>query len=90
MINLKMKHYDLSVSVHCENGSDGYEVNTSGFLPALEELLSKLEFYDNVNVTITREQEQTDDFTLSLDDSDIDLSDIHIPHSSEHPDVYHV
>jgi hypothetical protein len=90
MINLKMKHYDLSVSVHCENSSEGYEVSTAGLLLALEEFLSKLEFYDNVNVSIVRDQEHVDNFTLSLDDSDIDLSDFHTPLTSEHLDEYHV
>ena len=53
-VNIKMNHYDLCVSVQLST-SDDYEVNTNGFLSTLEDFLSKLEFYENVDIEIKRE-----------------------------------
>ena len=54
-INIKMNRYDICVSVQLSNSEESeYEVNTNGFLSKLEDFLSKLDLYDNVDIEIKR------------------------------------
>lgn len=54
-VNIKMNRYDICVSIQLSNSEESeYEVNTNGFLSSLEDFLSKLDFYDNVDIEIKR------------------------------------
>lgn len=54
-VNIKMNRYDICVSVQLSNSEESeYEINTNGFLSTLEDFLSKLDLYDNVDVEIKR------------------------------------
>ena len=54
-INIKMNRYDICVSVQLSSSDESeYEVNTNGFLSTLEDFLSKLDLYDNVDIEIKR------------------------------------
>lgn len=54
-INIKMNRHDICVSVQLSNSEESeYEVNTNGFLSTLEDFLSKLDLYDNVDIEIKR------------------------------------
>lgn len=54
-INIKMNRYDICVSIQLSSSDESeYEVNTNGFLSTLEDFLSKLDLYDNVDIEIKR------------------------------------
>ena len=75
MIELKMKRYGLSVSVNCTSSDDAYAVNTSGFLPVLEEFLQKLDDFENVEVEITTQKEDECYSLDSIDENEITITD---------------
>lgn len=50
MINLKMDHSDVTVSVECS--SNEYIVNNRDFLLALDKLLKCVDSYDKVDIRI--------------------------------------
>lgn len=57
MINLKMKRYDMSITVECDINGNVYDntmVNTAGILTRIESLLSDLDLFDIVNVSIQK------------------------------------
>lgn len=75
-IHIKMNSYDMCVSVKLSNEDEDYEVNASGFLRTLDDFLSRLELYDNVDIEIKREtpsvtQEHSDTVSVSGNQSDL-------------------
>ena len=75
-IHIKMNSYDMCVSVKLSNEDEDYEVNASGFLRTLDDFLSRLELYDNVDIEIKREtpsvtQEYSDTVSVSGNQSDL-------------------
>lgn len=79
-IHIKMNSYDMCVSVKLSNEDEDYEVNASGFLRTLDDFLSKLELYDNVDIEIKRDtpsvtQEYNDTVSVSVSGSQTDLFD---------------
>lgn len=74
MIDLKMKCYGLSVAVKCSSTDDAYMVNMAGFLPALEEFLEKLEYFEDVHVEITTPKVEDDFFLDSIDEDEITIT----------------
>lgn len=66
----------MCVSVKLSNEDEDYEVNTSGFLRTLDDFLSKLDLYENVDIEIKREtpsvtQEYSDTVSVSGNQSDL-------------------
>jgi len=77
-INIKMNSYDMCVSVKLSNEDEDYEVNTSGFFRTLDDFLSKLELYENVDIEIKREtpsvtQEYSNTVSVSVSGNQSDL-----------------
>jgi len=52
-VNLKMNQYGMCISVNLTN-SDGYEVNNTGLLKMLDDLLHKIELYEIVDIEIKK------------------------------------
>lgn len=81
-INIKMNRYDICVSVQLSNSEESeYEVNTNGFLSTLEDFLSKLDLYDNVDIEIKRAPPPPIELHTDAD------SDWPFPQSSMTPDT---
>lgn len=51
MINLKMDHSNITVTVDCKS-DDGYTVNNREFLLALDKLLKCVDSYESIDIRI--------------------------------------